>query len=66
MKLFRSILLLAVIVLLGSGCISRTTTIDHQHRGDIPKGKKYGSKSSDELVEKKTIWFWQDDFRKPK
>ena len=66
MKLFRSVFLLSAITLLGSACISRTVMIEHEQRGEIPlKGKGYGSETHGELVEKKIIWFWQEDFRRP-
>ena len=52
MKLFNSILLLAAISLLGSGCVSRTVT----------KGKGYGG----DTTEKKIIWIWQKEYRQSK
>ncbi len=52
MKLFNPVILLAAISLLSCACVSRTTTTE----------KGYG----EDLEEKKIIWFWQDEFRKPK
>ena len=52
MNLFQSILLFSVVVLLSSACVSRTTTTE----------KGYGEDTN----EKKLIWVWQEDFRKPK
>ncbi|MEN7973554.1 MAG: hypothetical protein ABFR47_06930 [Verrucomicrobiota bacterium] len=55
MKLFASILLLAIVSMLNTACISRTTT------SDAPLGKGKDGK----VVEKKLIWVWQDEFRNP-
>lgn len=67
MNLFNSIVLLSTITLLGTGCISRTVSVDHQNRGEQAKqSKKFGSQPSGAVTEKKIIWFWQEDFRKPK
>ncbi len=49
MKRFYPIILLATIVLLGSGCVSRTTT---SKRG-------YGN----DFSEKKIVWIWQEEYR---
>ena len=48
MKLFGSLALLAVISLLQTACVSRTTTVE--------KGFE------NEVTEKKLIWIWQDEF----
>ena len=66
MNPLKSIILLAAIAALSSGCISRTVTVDHENRGKIPKSKGYGSQPGGAVIEKKTIWFWQKDFRSPK
>ena len=67
MKLSSPIILLAIIGLLGSGCVSRTTTLEPQHRGGTPSDEKtYGSDPHSKLVEKRIIWIWQDEFRNPK
>jgi len=66
MKTVPFILLLATLIL-SSGCVSRTTTLEPQHRGGTPSDKKnYGSDPHSKLLEKKTIWIWQDEFRTPK
>jgi hypothetical protein len=59
------ILCLAVpTVLLLSGCVSRTVTIEPEQRGDTAaKKSKYGSDPHAELVEKKIVWIWQKEFR---
>jgi hypothetical protein len=50
MKLIPSILLLSVITLLSSACVSRTTTTE----------KGYG----DDTTNTKLVWVWQEEFRK--
>ena len=50
MKLFQSMLLLSVITLLSSACVSRTTTTE----------KGYG----DDTEDTKIVWVWQEEFRK--
>ena len=52
MKYFYSLILLSVIILLGSSCVSRTTT---SKRG-------YGN----DFSEKETVWIWQKEYREPK
>lgn len=52
MKLFNSVVLLAILSLLGSGCVSRTTTSE----------KGYG----EDTTEKKILWIWQDEYRNMK
>lgn len=67
MNLFNSIILLSTVTVLSSACVSRTVSIEPQHRGEIPKkGKSYGSEAQDNVIEKKIIWIWQDEFRNPK
>jgi len=55
MKTIRSIILFAVVAALSSSCISRTTTTK------APLGRG----GSDEMIEKKLVWIWQDEFRNP-
>jgi hypothetical protein len=70
MKLFRSLIFSAFVLMLGSSCVSRTVTVDYVDRGHTDttkkKGATYGDTSKGELVEKKLVWFWQKDFRTPK
>ena len=66
MKTSISILLLSGIALIGSGCVSRTVTIEPEHRGGSSvkkKGKAYGSDPQSKLVEKKIVWIWQKEYR---
>ena len=68
MKRIATILCLTAATSLLSGCVSRTVTREPQHRGATPttkKKKKFGSDPHSELIEKKTVWFWQKDFRNP-
>lgn len=53
MKTICSIILLSVATMLVSSCVSRTVTTD------APLGEE-GT-----VVERKLIWFWQDEFRHP-
>ena len=67
MKRSSPVILLATITLLGSGCVSRTTTLEPQHRGDTLGDKKsYGSDPQSKVLEKKIVWIWQDEFRNAK
>lgn len=65
MKLFYSILLCAMITLLSTACVTRTTSIDHVYHGE-PAAKNYGGEPSREILGTKRIWIWQDEFRNPK
>jgi hypothetical protein len=58
MKLFRSLLLLSAITLLGSACVSRTTT----RTPGLNDINKRIDPNTGQIIESKTIWFWQDDF----
>lgn len=67
MKRIATLLSLSAAAFLLNGCISRTVTIEPEHRGAQPSRKgKYGSDPQSEVVEKKIIWIWQDEFRHPK
>ena len=48
-----------------NGCVSRTVSTGPENRGAATKKKGYGSEQHSKVVEKKIIWFWQEDFRKP-
>jgi len=52
MNLLKPIILLSVVTVLSSACVSRTSTIE----------KGYG----EDLTEKKIVWIWQDEFRNSK
>ncbi len=68
MKTFISILLLTTITMLGSGCVSRTVTVEPEQRGAHPgtKNTKYGSDPQSKVVEKKIVWIWQKEYREMK
>ena len=66
MKKCLSILCLAAFAALLGGCVSRTVVNEPQHRGAIPKDKSYGSDSQGKVIQKKTIWIWQDEYRNPR
>ncbi len=52
MKSGQTLILLALFAVLGSSCVSRTTT----------KKSGHGNDSS----EKKTLWIWQEEYRNSK
>ena len=54
MKILCSIVLLAAFAVLVSSCVSREVTTN----SPLKKGEK-------NVVEKKIIWIWQDEFRNP-
>ncbi|MDF7808604.1 hypothetical protein P4E94_14235 [Pontiellaceae bacterium B12219] len=59
-------LCLTVLMMLGSGCITRTVSDQPQYRGNSSAGKKLGSKTDNEnVISKERIWFWQSEFRNP-
>ena len=60
-----SLICLFVLTALLSGCVSRTVSTGAENRGGDTKNKSYGSEQHSKVVEKKIIWFWQEDFRKP-
>ena len=64
MKKAIPILCALVLASLFSGCVSRTTSTGPEKHGDDETS--YGSKQNSKVIEKKLIWFWQEDFRKPK
>lgn len=48
--------------ILTSGCVNRTVTESKGNRGQDGTS---GSNLNNKVIEQKTIWFWQDDFRHP-
>ena len=52
MNMLNSIILLSVVTILSSACVSRTTTVE----------KGYG----EDVTAKKIVWIWQDEFRNSK
>jgi len=55
MKIVRSIILLAIVSMLSSACVSRTTSTS----------PPLGTNKDGKVLEKKVIWIWQDEFRNP-
>ena len=53
MKTISSIILLSIATILLSSCVSRTIS------SSAPLGQK------GEVVEKKIVWIWQDEYRMP-
>jgi hypothetical protein len=64
MKKQISCLVLSAMLLLAGGCVRRTVTVDYQNRGTSGK-RAFGSSKEGKLVEEKTIWIWQKEFRNP-
>jgi hypothetical protein len=58
-KLITPLLCLVAALILGSGCVTRTT----MHGTPNKDGSKYGSKSSQTVKEQKRIWIRQKEFR---
>ena len=54
MKTIRSIILLSIVTMLLSSCVSRTVSTSPVREGESGK-----------VIEKKIIWFWQDEFYNP-
>ena len=52
MKTIRSIILLSIVAMLSSSCISRTTSSKDGYGGDTEH--------------KKIVWIWQKEYRNPK
>lgn len=63
MKKTVSMLCLASLAAILGGCVTRTVTVEPQHRGAIPKNTSYGSDSQGKVVDKKIVWIWQDEYR---
>lgn len=53
-------------LLITSGCVRRTTTVNYGRRSDNQTKRSWGATEQGNVVGEKTIWFWQKDFRKPK
>ena len=66
MKIVCSFACLIAVAALSSGCVYRTTVTQAEHRGEMPTNKKFGADPHDQVVGKKIIWIWQDEFRNPK
>ena len=66
MKKTASIVALATCATALCGCVSRTVTVEPQHRGEMPKDKSYGSDPHSKVVKKGIIWIWQDEYRNAK
>jgi hypothetical protein len=63
MKKWIAPLCLAAVVMLGTGCVTRTVTDQPQYRGNSSTGTKHGSKNeTGKVVSEKRVWFWQSDF----
>jgi PBP1b-binding outer membrane lipoprotein LpoB len=64
----KKVFFLFIGALLLSGCVSRTITVEPEHRGAKPskKSKKYGSDPEGKFVDKKLVWIWQKEYREYK
>ena len=49
-----------------AGCVRRTITNEPEIRTPLQQGKRYGANPKAEVVEKKLVWIWEDEFRNPK
>lgn len=48
---------------LTSGCVRRTVSVSHANNNlDGPK-RRSGTKAHSEVIEEKTIWIWQSEYR---
>jgi len=59
MNTVRNILCLAAVAMLCCSCVSRTVTRTPK-LSETGKGK--ANPKTGKIVEKKIVWFWQDDF----
>ena len=68
MKKQLSTLSLAIIVIVGNGCVSRTVMIEPEQRGASvsKKDKVFGADPQSKLVEQKIVWIWQKEYRETK
>ncbi len=66
MKIVLGFFCLLAATSLSSGCVYRTTVKQAEHRGEMPKNKKFGADPHDQVIDKKIIWIWQDEFRNAK
>jgi hypothetical protein len=48
---------------LASGCVRRTVSVSKPSRGPDGNEQKGGSNAHSKVVEEKTIWIWQDEYR---
>lgn len=48
---------------LASGCVKRTVSVSKPTRNPDGKALKDGSNTHSQMVEEKTIWIWQDEYR---
>ena len=55
---------LAAVMLLLSGCVTRTYTDETQHRGARER-QGYGSSGDYKEKSTKRVWIWQKEFRNP-
>ncbi len=60
----KKIIMVSVVIAgcLASGCVRRTTSIEPKYSN--PKAAARASEQG-KIVEKKTVWFWQDEFKNP-
>lgn len=49
--------------ILTSGCVRRTVSVSKPSRGPDGEELKDGPKAHSKVVEEKTIWIWQDEYR---
>jgi hypothetical protein len=65
MKKLISALLLAAVVMIGNGCVSRTVRIEPEQRGASVSEKDtvFGADPQSKLVDKKIVWIWQKEYR---
>ena len=48
---------------LASGCVKRSVTVSKPNRSPDGKVLEHGPKAHSKVVEEKTIWIWQDEYR---
>lgn len=59
MNVLRNILCAGMVLLLFSGCVSRTV---RRAPTLSETANSKGDRESGKVIEKKIVWFWQDDF----
>ena len=48
---------------LNSGCVKRTVSVSKPNKNMDGTDSKGGSNAHSKVVEEKTIWIWQDEYR---
>lgn len=64
MKPISTLLCIAALASLATGCVRRTVMQQAENRG-AQTGQKFGASPYDKEISSEIIWFWQKEFRNP-